>query len=119
MLQNFGRFLDVMVFAFLMMILGSWQLQHAYVIGSIIEGVIAVAALLFAVGLFLGASWSISGMVCTLAVAIFVYFIEMFLPSMHHSGFGFVVANIVKILIAALLLWYMNRQRVENRFAVK
>ena len=119
MLQNLGRFLDVIVFAFLMMILGSWQLQHAYVIGSSLEGLIAVAAILFAVGLFFGARWGISGMVFTLVVAIFVYLIEMFLPSPHHSGVSFVVVNIVKIIITALLLWYINRQRVENRLAAK
>lgn len=119
MFEHIGRFLDIVVVAFLIMLLGSWQLQHAYVIGAFLEGLVAVVAIICAVGLFLGAPWSITGMVCTLAAAIVIYFIEMFVPGMHHHGGSVVFANIVKILIAALLLWYINRQRVENRFAMK
>ena len=113
MFERLADFWDIVVFGFVLLILASLQLRHA----SWAEGVLALAAIIFGVGLLLAKKWALIGAYITLILGIAVYFAQIwFEPIMTGQG-GYVFDNILKILVVVLLLMYIGRTRIEQRFS--
>ena len=113
MFERLADFWDIVVFGFVLLILASLQLRHA----SWSEGVLALAAIIFGVGLLLAKKWALIGAYITLILGIAVYFAQIwFEPIMTGKG-GYVFDNILKIIVVILLLMYIGRTRMEQRFS--
>ncbi len=113
MFERLADFWDIVVFGFVLLILASLQLRHA----SWPEGVLALAAIIFGVGLLLAKKWALIGAYITLILGIAVYFAQIwFEPIMTGKG-GYVFDNILKIIVVILLLMYIGRTRIEQRFS--
>jgi hypothetical protein len=113
MFERLADFWDIVVFGFVLLILASLQLRHA----SWAEGVLALAAIIFGVGLLLAKKWGLIGAYITLMLGLAVYFAQIwFEPIMTGQG-GYVFDNILKIIVVILLLMYIGRTRIEQRFS--
>ena len=113
MFERLADFWDIVVFGFVLLILASLQLRHP----SWAEGVLALAAIICGVGLLLAKKWALIGAYITLILGIAVYFAQIwFEPIMTGQG-GYVFDNILKIIVVILLLMYIGRTRIEQRFS--
>src|SRR5262245_54658716 len=70
MFERLADFWDIVIFGFVLLILASLQLRHA----SYAEGILAIAAIVFGVGLLLAKKWALIGMDVTLLLGLVVYF---------------------------------------------
>src|SRR5260370_164105 len=113
MFERLADFWDIVVFGFVLLVLACLQLRHP----SLAEGILALAAIVFGVGLLLAKKWALIGAYITLMLAIAIYFAQIwFEPIMTGKG-GYVLDNILKMIIAILLLMYIGRTRIEQRFS--
>jgi hypothetical protein len=113
MFEKLADFWDIVVFGFVLLILASLQLRHA----SFAEGILALVAIICGVGLLLARKWALIGTYITLLLGMAVYFAQIwFEPIMTGKG-GYVFDNILKLLVASLLLLYIGRSRIEQRFS--
>ena len=113
MFERLADFWDIVVFGFVLLVLASIQLRHA----SGAESILALAAIVFGVGLLLAKKWGLIGAYITLILGIAVYFAQIwFEPIMTGKG-GYVLDNIIKMIVAILLLMYIGRTRIEQRFS--
>jgi len=112
MLKNMADFWDIVVFAFLFMMLASWQLSSA----SMLQAVLAVAAIICGVGLLYVKKWALFGTYVILMFGIMVCFGDIFYKPIATGEASRVFPNIVKTLVAVLLLAYVGRTRIEERF---
>lgn len=113
MFEKLADFWDIVIFGFLLLILASLQLRHA----SYAEGILALAAVIFGVGLLLAKKWALIGTYITLLLALVVYFAQLwFEPIMTGQG-GYVYDNMLKLIVVILLLLYIGRTRIEQRFS--
>jgi len=113
MFERLADFWDIVIFGFILLMLASLQLRHA----SYAEGILALAAIVFGVGLLLAKKWALMGTYITLLLGLVVYFAQIcFVPIMMSQG-GYVFDNILKRLVVILLLLYVGRTRIEQRFS--
>ena len=113
MFERLADFWDIVVFGFVLLVLASLQLRHP----SVAEVILALAAMVFSVGLLLAKKWGLIGACITLLLGIVVYFAQIwFEPIMTGRG-GYVLDNILKMIVAILLLMYIGRTRIEQRFS--
>jgi len=69
------------------------------------------------VGLLLAKKWALIGAYITLLLGLVVYFAQIwFEPIMTGHG-EYVFDNILKLLVVFLLLLYIGRTRIEQRFS--
>ncbi|MBM3226348.1 MAG: hypothetical protein FJZ47_21505 [Candidatus Tectomicrobia bacterium] len=113
MFERLADFWDIVVFAFVLLMLASLQLRYA----TAAEAVLAIAALICAVGLLLVKKWAVTGLQVILLLSLLVYFAQIWLQSILHEHAGYVFSNIFKMVIACLLLLYIGREQIERRFA--
>lgn len=112
MFEKLADFWDIVVFGFVLLMLASLQLRYA----TFAEGVLALAALVCGVGLILAQKWGLIGAYITLLLSVLVYFAQIwFLPIVTGEG-RYVMANILKMIVAIVLLMYIGRERIEQRF---
>jgi hypothetical protein len=113
MFERLADFWDIVIFGFILLMLASLQLRHA----SYAEVILALAAIVFGVGLLLAKKWALIGTYITLLLGLAVYFAQIwFEPIMTGKG-GYVFDNILKLLVVILLLMYIGRTRIEQRFS--
>ena len=113
MFERLADFWDIVIFGFVLLMLASLQLRHA----SYAEGLLALAAVVFGAGLLLAKKWALIGTYITLLLALVVYFAQIwFEPIMTGEG-SYVWDNILKLLVVVLLLLYIGRTRIEQRFS--
>jgi len=113
MFERLADFWDIVVFGFVLLVLASLQLRHA----SLTEGILALAAIVFGVGLLLAKKWGLIGAYITLILGIAVYFAQIWFAPITTGQKGYVLDNILKMLVAILLLMYIGRTRIEQRFS--
>src|SRR5262245_30607656 len=113
MFERLADFWDIVVFSFVLLVLASLQLRHP----SLAEGILAVAAIIFGVGLLLAKKWGLIGVYITLLLGIAVYFAQIWFEPITTGQGGYVRDNILKMIIAILLLMYIGRTRIEQRFS--
>ena len=113
MFERLADFWDIVVFGFVLLVLASIQLRHP----SVAEVILALAAMVFSVGLLWAKKWALIGACITLLLGIVVYFAQIwFEPIMTGRGW-YVLDNILKMIVAILLLMYIGRTRIEQRFS--
>ena len=113
MFERLADFWDIVIFRFVLIMLASLQLRHS----SSAEIILALAAIVFGVGLLLAKKWALIGTYITLLLALLVYFAQIWLePNMTGRGV-YVFDNILKILVVILLLLYIGRARIEHRLS--
>ena len=113
MFERLANFWDIVVFGFVLLMLASLQLRHA----SYAEGILALAAIVCGVGLLLAKKWGLIGAYITLLLGMAVYFAQIWFEPITTGHGGYVRDNILKMLVAMLLLLYIGRLRIEQRFA--
>ena len=113
MFERLADFWDIVVFGFVLLVLASLQLRHA----SPAEGILALAAIIFGVGLLLAKKWGLIGACIALLLAIAVYFAQIWFEPITTGQAGYVRDNILKMIMAILLLMYIGRTRIEQRFS--
>lgn len=114
MFEKLADFWDIIVFAFLVLMLASLQLRFA----TYPEGVLALVALVCAVGLLLVKKWAVIGLDIVLILSFPVYFGQMWFQSIIHNSGSYVFSNICKMLMACVLLLYIGRAYTEQRFVM-
>ena len=112
MFKNMADFWDIIVFAFLLMMLASWQLSSA----SLLQAILAGAAIICGVGLLYAKKWALLGTYVILMFGIMVCFGDIIYKPIVTGEASRVFPNIVKTIVAVLLLAYVGRTRVEERF---
>jgi hypothetical protein len=95
------------------MILASLQLSNA----NFAEAVLALAALVCGVGFLFGQKWALFGTYITLMLAILVYFAQIWFEPIITGDGSHIVPNVLKMIVAILLLTYIGRARIEYRFS--
>jgi hypothetical protein len=113
MFERLADFWDIVVFAFVLLMLASLQLRHA----TSAEAVLALAALICAVGLLLVKKWAVIGLDIILTLSFLVYFGQIWVQSIMHEHGGYVLSNVLKMVLAYLLFLYIGREQIEKRFA--
>ena len=113
MFERLADFWDIVVFSFVLLVLASLQLRHA----SYAEGILALAAIVFGVGLLLAKKWGLIGASITLLLAIAVYFGQIWFEPITTGHGRYVLDNILKMIVAILLFMYIGRTRIEQRFS--
>jgi hypothetical protein len=106
----------MIIFAFILMFLASFELRNAYVQGAVLESLLAVAVLICSVGLLFTAKWGLIGVCVTLIAAVLVYFGQMWLQPIMHEDPQLIRPYVLKIIVVIVLLLYLGRERVERRF---
>ena len=83
MFERLADFWDIVIFGFILLMLASLQLRHA----SYAEVILALAAIVFGVGLLLAKKWALIGTYITLLLGLAVYFAQIwFEPIMTGKG---------------------------------
>jgi hypothetical protein len=113
MFERLADFWDIVVFSFVLLMLASLQLRHA----SLAEGILALAAIIFSVGLLLAKKWGLMGTYIILILGIVVYFAQIWFEPITTGDNGYILDNILKIIVAVLLFMYIGRTRIEQRFS--
>jgi hypothetical protein len=113
MFERLADFWDIVIFGFVLIMLASLQLRHA----SSAEIILALAAIVFGVGLLLVKKWALIGTYITLLLGLAVYFAQIWFEPIMTSKGGYVFDNILKLLVVILLLLYIGRTRIEQRFS--
>lgn len=113
MFERLADYWDVVVFAFLLLILASVQLRYA----TVAEALLALAAIVCCIGLLLVKKWALLGLYIVLTVSYPVYFGQMWLQSIEAGSGKYVLTNLVKMLIVTLLFVYVGRESMEQRLS--
>lgn len=118
MFRRIGKLWDVILFGFVILILASWQLRFALEGGvNVAEGILAVAAIIFGIGLLFTGKWGLIGMCITLTASTIVYFGEMWYLPIIAEDSALIWPSLWKLIAAILLFIYIGRQRIEERMA--
>jgi hypothetical protein len=112
MSEKTGSYVGVIVFAVVLIVLAYLQFRT----GNIIEDILAVAAVIFCLGLLVKQSWALKGVCVTLLVAICVYFAQAWLQPIMEEDASLILPNVLKMVLGILLLIYIGRERLEYRF---
>jgi hypothetical protein len=105
-------YVGVIIFAVLLGVLAYFQFRT----GNSVEIILAVAAVLFCLGLLVKQHWALVGVCITLLVAILVYFTQSWLQPIVDEDTSLILPNVLKMIVGILLFIYIGRQRVEERF---
>ncbi len=74
-------------------------------------------SIVFGAGLLLAKKWGLIGTYITLLLGLVVYFAQIWFEPIMTSQGGYVFDNILKLLVVILLLLYIGRTRIEQRFS--
>ena len=113
MFERLADFWDIVIFGFVLIMLASLQLRHA----SSAEIILALAAIIFGVGLLLAKKWALIGTYIKLLLGLAVYFAQIWFEPIMTGKAGYVCDNILKLLVVLLLFLYIGRTRIEQRFS--
>ncbi len=114
MSEQSGGYVGVRIFAIVLIVLAYF---FQWVPGNLIERILAIASLLFCVGLWFKQKWALVGVCLTLLVAVLVFFTAAWLLPIVNEDAALVRPNVIKLIVGILLFIYIGRERVENRLA--
>ena len=112
MSEKTGSYVGVIIFAVLLGVLAYFQFR----VGNIVENILAVAAVIFCLGLLVKQHWALVGVCVTLLVGILVYFAQSWLLPIVDEDTSLILPNVLKMVVGILLFIYIGRQHVEERF---
>ncbi len=113
MFEKLTDFWDVVIFAFVVLMLASLQLRFA----TYPEGVLALIAIVCAIGLIRVQYWAVIGLDLVFLSALLVYFGQIWMQSILHASGRYVCYNLLKMVTVFVLLLYLGRERMEQRLA--
>ena len=111
MSENTGGYVGVVVFAVVFGVLAYLIQWRA---GNLIDIVLAVAAVVFCLGLLIKQRWALIGVCLTLLVGISIYFVRAWSQPILAEDASLVLPNVLKMLGGIVLLLYIGRQKVEH-----
>jgi hypothetical protein len=112
MSEKTGSYVGVIVFAVILIVLAYLQFRT----GNVIEDILAVAAVIFCLGLLVKQSWALRGVCVTLLAGIVLYFTQAWLQPIVEEDASLILPNVLKMLLGIVLLIYIGRERIEYRF---
>ena len=112
MSEKTGGYIGVIIFAVLLGVLAYFQFRT----GNIVEDILAVAAVIFCLGLLAKQRRALIGVCITLLAAILVYFTQSWLQPIVDEDTSLILPNALKMIVGILLFIYIGRQRVEESF---
>ncbi len=113
MSETTGSYTGVMIFA---LVLGVLAIVFPLLRGNIIEILLAVATIVFCLGLLGRQKWALIGVCLTLLVGICIYFLQIWSQPIIHEDTSLILPNVLKMLVGIVLLLYIGRQRIEHSF---
>jgi hypothetical protein len=111
MSEKTGGYVGVIVFAVILGVLAYLQFRS----GNIIEDILAVAAVIFCLGLLVKQAWALKGVCVTLLVGIAVYFTQAWLQPIVAEDASLILPNVAKMVLGILLFIYIGREQIEYR----
>jgi hypothetical protein len=111
MSEKSGSFVGVILFA---IVCGALAYLFVWQNGNIIEKILAVAAIIFCLGMLVKQRWALIGVCLTLLVAIGVYFTQLWLQPIVAEDTSLIMPNLVKMVVGILLFIYIGRERIEH-----
>jgi hypothetical protein len=112
MSEKSGSYVGVMIFAIVLAVLAYFQFRD----GNVIEDILAVATVVFCLGLLVKQRWALKGVCLTLLIGVGVYFTQTWLQPIVEDNTSLILPNVIKMVLAILLLLYIGRERIEERF---
>ena len=113
MSESRGSYVGVMIFAVVLGILAIWQLRGA----NLIETIVAVASIVFCLGLLLRQKWALIGICLSLLVGICVLFIQTWFEPIIEEDLSLMWPHLIKMIVAVLLFIYIGRERINQLFS--
>ena len=113
MSEKTSSYVGVIIFAVVLGVLAYLQFRA----GNVIEDILAVAAVVFSLGLLVKQRWALKGVCLTLLVAIGVYFTQAWLQPIVEEDPGRILPNVLKLVLGIVLFLYIGRERIEHSFA--
>jgi hypothetical protein len=111
MSENTGGYVGVVIFAVVFGVL-AYLLQWRT--GNPIDMILAVAAVVFCLGMLIRQRWALIGACLTLLVGIGIYFIRTWSQPIMAEDASLVLPNVLKMLGGIVLLIYIGRQKIEH-----
>ena len=111
MSERTGSFVGVVIFA---IVCSALAYLFVWQNGSIIEKILAVAAIFFCLGILVKQRWALVGLCLTLLIAICVYFTQVWLQPIVAEDTSLIMPNLLKMVVGILLFIYIGRERVEH-----
>jgi hypothetical protein len=112
MSERTGSYVGVIIFAVILGVLAYFQFRT----GNVVEDILAVAAVLFCLGLLVKQRWALVGVCITLLVGIAVYFTQSWLQPIVDEDPSLILPNVIKLVVAIVLFIYIGREHVEEHF---
>jgi hypothetical protein len=113
MSEKTSSYVGVIIFAVVLGVLAYLQFRT----GNVIEDILAVAAVVFSLGLLAKQRWALKGVSLTLLAAIGVYFAQAWFQPIVEEDASLILPNVLKLVLAIVLFLYIGRQRIEDSFA--
>lgn len=111
MSERTGSAVGVRVFA---VVCGILAFIFYWSMGNTIEHILAVAAVVFCLGLLFKQKWALIGVCLTLLVGIGVAFIQAWLQPILAEQGGPILPNVLKMFGGIVLFLYIGRERIEH-----
>ena len=111
MSEKTGSYVGVIVFA---IVCGGLAYFFYWSMGDIVERILAVAAVVFCLGLLAKQKWALIGISLTLLVAIVVSFIQAWQQPIMAANASLSLPYILKMLGGIVLFIYIGREQIEH-----
>jgi hypothetical protein len=111
MSENTGGYVGVIIFAVVFGVLAYLIQWRA---GNPLDMALAVAAVVFCLGLLIKQRWALIGVCLTLLVGISLYFMRAWSQPIMAEDTSLILPNVLKMLGGIVLLIYIGRQKVEH-----
>ena len=112
MSEKTGSYVGVIIFA---VVCGVLAYFFYWNMGNTVERILAVAAVVFCLGLLAKQKWALIGIALTLLVAIVVAFIQAWQQPIMTGDTGLILPYVLKMLGGIVLFIYIGREQVEHR----
>ena len=109
--EKTGSYVGVIVFA---VVCGALAYFFYWDMGNIIERILAVAAVVFCLGLLVKQKWALIGIALTLLVAIAIAFIQAWQEPIMAGDTGLILPYVLKMLGGIVLFIYIGREQIEH-----
>jgi hypothetical protein len=109
--EKTDSYVGVIVFA---VVCGALAYFFYWSMGNIVERILAVAAIVFCLGLLAKQKWALIGIALTLLVGIAVAFIQAWQEPIMAGDTGLILPYVLKMLGGIVLFIYIGREQIEH-----
>lgn len=111
MSERTGSYVGVIIFA---VVCGVLAYFFYWSMGNTVERILAVAAVVFCLGLLVKQRWALIGIALTLLVSIVVAFIQAWQEPIMAGDTGLILPYVLKMLGGIVLFIYIGREQIEH-----